>query len=146
MIWDVFHRDTAYLRSDSVATIYIGELYGALMALRIANTYPEAKKVVVFTDNQASLLIIQTSKNQSGQSILIQIVTLINILRTAGIAVELRWIPAHIRVKGNEAADKEVKEVTGWSGRRVIPPSIQIIDTVFVAAVRASAHKAIMKD
>ena len=147
-IWEVFRLDTAYLGPDSVATVYTGELYGTLMALRIANTYPGAKRVVVFTDNQASLLAIQNPKNQSGQSILIQIVTLINALRAEGIAMEFRWIPAHIGVEGNEEADKRAKEATGWSGKGVIPPPplIQTINTIFAAAVRASAHKAIMKD
>ena len=51
---------------------------------------------------------------QSGQQILRFIVDAIDHLREQHIEVEIRWIPAHIGVRGNELADRAAKEATGW--------------------------------
>ena len=44
---------------------------------------------------------------------------LINTLRARGVEVEIHWIPAHIDISGNEAADVAVKQATGWRQKRV---------------------------
>lgn len=51
---------------------------------------------------------------QFRQQILRFIVLAIDPLREQHIEVELRWIPAHIGLIGNELADRAAKEATGW--------------------------------
>jgi hypothetical protein len=41
-------------------------------------------------------------------------------MKREGIEPEFRWVPAHIRIEGNERADKAAKEATGW--RRIRDP------------------------
>ena len=54
-----------------MTAVYTVKLYNILITLRIVNIYSEAKRVIIFTNNQVLLLIILNSKNQSEQSILI---------------------------------------------------------------------------
>lgn len=76
--------------------------------------YESIQKITIFTDNQSAIQAISTPNIQSGQHILRFIVNAINTLREQHIEVELRWIPAHIGIRGNEMADKAAKEATGW--------------------------------
>ena len=76
--------------------------------------YESKQKITIFTDNQSAIQAISTPNIQSGQQILRFIVNAINTLREQHIEVELRWIPAHIGIRGNEMADKAAKEATGW--------------------------------
>ncbi|QQK42055.1 reverse transcriptase [Penicillium digitatum] len=87
--------------TDDDATVYAAELRAIEMALEVIkerfnddNEWRDclAKSgVVIFTDNQATLRAIQNPRMPSGQ-------------------VELRWVPAHEGIPGNEAADMYAKE------------------------------------
>ena len=84
----------------------------ALNSTSSPNCQP-TQKVTIFTDNQSVIQAVSAPHVQSGQLILRFIVLAINNLREQHIDVELRWIPAHIGVNGNEMADKATKEATG---------------------------------
>ena len=105
----------AYLREAHLFTVYSGELVGILLGLRTAWDHFWLKtKILIFTDNQASIQAISNPGNQSGQSILVNIVTAIDSLRDQGKKVEFHWIPAHQEIEGNELADSAAKQATGW--------------------------------
>ena len=106
----------AYLGPIHYLTVYSGELQGVAMALNSTsspNRQP-TQKVTIFTDNQSVIQAVSAPHVQSGQQILPFVVLAINKLRDQHIDVELRWIPAHIGVNGNEMAGKAAKEATGW--------------------------------
>jgi ribonuclease HI len=107
----IIHR--SYLGRASEATVYAAELRGILSALQIAYK-KDHKAVIVFTDNQAAIRSVSNPDSQSGQYILLQIVWMIENLRSKGIEPEFHWVPAHIGIEGNERADKAAKEATGW--------------------------------
>ena len=71
------------------------------------------------TDNQASIQAIEDPRKHSGQAFVIAVIQWISLFREEGYTIELHWIPAHIGIEGNEIADKEAKEATGWRQKTV---------------------------
>ncbi len=111
-----------YLGPSNWFTVYSAELHGVLQALTMTAVHREevgTRKVIINTDNQASIQAIGDPGKHSGQIYVIQAVHLVNILREQEIEVELHWIPAHVDIDGNEWADKKAKEATGWRERKV---------------------------
>ncbi|KAI9043120.1 uncharacterized protein KD926_004623 [Aspergillus affinis] len=97
-----------YLGAAADSTVYVGELEGVKMALKWA----EAAPITVFSDSQAAIQAVQNPGRPSGQYVLRAIYERIRTLRGSGLQqedIELRWIPAHIGIEGNERADEAAK-------------------------------------
>ncbi|KAK9443888.1 uncharacterized protein VB005_02413 [Metarhizium brunneum] len=118
---------SAYMGDDAVSTVYAGELQGISLALQIAqedrNRGNIRNKVLIYTDNQAAIRSVAMPRGKSGSYLLHNITRRAQELREQGLTVEIRWIPAHTGIYGNEAADKAAKEATGW--RMKGPPGPQ---------------------
>ncbi|KAJ3560528.1 hypothetical protein NPX13_g9271 [Xylaria arbuscula] len=110
----------AYMGRDTVSTVYAGELQGISMALQIAQEDRQQghqrDKVVIYTDNQAAIRSSAKPLGKSGAYLLKVIARRIQDLQEDGLPVEIRWIPAHRGILGNEEADQAAKEATGWRG------------------------------
>jgi len=109
-------RDTkiAYMGNNETTTVYAAELQGIKMALQIAAEDWEGgnrrDKVVIFTDNQAAIRTFQNPLGGSGAYIAADAVSLIDKLQNdRRLKVEIRWVPAHTGIGGNEAADSAAK-------------------------------------
>jgi ribonuclease HI len=115
--------------------VYVAELNGIEMAVakfvnQPGNQRPPRSpaKMVIFSDSQAAIQAVQNPKRSSGQYVLQQIYDHVRALRSKQvhhqqtptsdkIPVEIRWIPAHVGVPGNETADVEAKlAATGGVG------------------------------
>ncbi|KAJ5458797.1 hypothetical protein N7530_010741 [Penicillium desertorum] len=101
--------------TDGEATVYAAELRAIEMALEIIKEISLsdqqqrlANGAVIFTDNQAALRAIQNPRMPSGQVFLEGCLCLLEWCK--GIQVEIRWIPAHEGIPGNEHADTLAKE------------------------------------
>jgi ribonuclease HI len=125
---------SVHMGSDTLSTAYAAELQGINLGLQIAQEYAdgdgERKDIAIFTDNQAAIWSAAKAEGRSGAYILADIAQQVLELQGKGYAVTVRWIPAHVGIPGNEAADMAAKEATGWreDGRSQQPadPSPQL--------------------
>ena len=145
----------SYLGPSTSFTVYSGELYGMALAMIMVlqSQEPPPKQLIVCIDNQAAIRAIEKPGASSGQHLVKYIVYLINGLRRKATEVELHWVPAHIGIEGNEAADKAAKQATGWTQKRSRHGRITELDTNRTAtkahaarALRSSKKQSIAKE
>ncbi|KAG6979043.1 RNA-directed DNA polymerase from mobile element jockey [Fusarium oxysporum f. sp. conglutinans] len=109
---------SAYMGDDTTSTVYAGELQGISLALQIAqedrSRANSRSKVLIYTDNQAAIRPTAKPKGKSGAYLLRSIAKQIDELQLQGLNTEIRWVPVHIGIQGNEEADRAAKEATGW--------------------------------
>lgn len=103
-----------HLGPEEVATVYTGELSGLDMATQLLEQLcrrggiQRFDKAVIFTDSQAAIKALRRAdRRASGQQILARV---LNTLHYSDLPTTIQWIPAHVGVAGNEAADKAAKE------------------------------------
>lgn len=106
--------------TDDTATVYAAELRAIVMALEVTKERfidgqwqdrLAERGAVILTDNQAALRVIQNPRMPSGQVYLEGCLRLLEwCSRENKIQVELRWIPGHEGIPGNETADMLAKE------------------------------------
>lgn len=104
-----------YMGDSETSTVYVAEVQGIVSALEMVTEDAEKgnrrKRAVVFTDNQAAIRTFQMPTGRSGAYIIARAISLIDkIQQDLELEIELRWIPAHIGLCGNEAADRAAKE------------------------------------
>jgi ribonuclease HI len=107
-----------YLGTADDSTVYVAELNGIEMALVqcVKRSQKGPTRMVIFSDSQAAIQAVRNPKRSSGQFVLSDIYNHVRALRSVQqtptfdtIPVEIRWIPAHVGVPGNETADVEAK-------------------------------------
>ena len=125
----------AFLGPSHSFTVYSGELYGISLATKMSlETLVEPKVVIICVDSQAAIRAVGSPKNKSGQHIVQRIISAIDCIRQRGSTVEIHWVPAHIGLCGNEAADKSAKEATGWRLKKLRRGGVREEDTSSTAA------------
>jgi ribonuclease HI len=101
-----------HLGTEMDSTVYAAELDGIRMAIDTARARDiSPRSLTLFSDSQAAIQAVQNPRRPSGQYILNAIYREVRALGTRGLTdIQIRWIPAHVGVAGNEAADEAAKE------------------------------------
>jgi ribonuclease HI len=114
--------DRRHLGTEIQSTVYAAEPSGIEMALAraikdnkaiqksvIGARRSTAREVIILSDSQAAIQAVQNPQRPSGQYVLELLYCHLRTLRSQSTNITLRWIPAHVGVPGNEAADGSAK-------------------------------------
>ncbi|KAJ6436234.1 reverse transcriptase [Purpureocillium lavendulum] len=138
---------SAYMGTEATSTVYAGELQGISLALDIAQQDRaegyRRSKVLIYTDNQAAIRSSAKPKGKPGAYLLKKIVSQAAALQEQDLPIEIRWIPAHTGVQGNEDADRAAKEATGWRVRGPAGPRAQMPAELYTlrSTLKTWAHR-----
>ncbi len=114
----ILNTKKAYMGDSDTLTVFAAEFQGIRLALIMAledwNKGNRRKKLIIYTDNQAAIRTVGNPTGKSGAYINADITRLIDRLQTTKqIQIEVRWVPAHAGILGNEIADMVAKEAAG---------------------------------
>lgn len=125
--------------ASSSVSAHHGELVAIQEACLLIDTlwpaddiYPRTT-VTIFSDSQSALQALARPRQQSGQSILRDVLHQLQRLSSRwGPRVAFQWLPAHSNIAGNERAHTLAREAT--EDRQPVPPSVKLK----AAAIRES--------
>ena len=94
--------------------IFDAELIAILEALKLAKKEAQKrdfsyKRIAIFSDSQQAIRRCQNDEKGPGQDLAIQIIAETDYLTDLGLSVNLKWVPVHKDIIGNENADKLAK-------------------------------------
>ena len=99
---------TTYRLPDE-SDIVEAELQAILMACQYITDHPEIKKAVLYTDSMTALDLLNTTHHHDYRAYTDLILQSNQGLRLNGTDVVLAWVPSHVGIPGNEAADHHAK-------------------------------------
>ncbi|KAG0711896.1 hypothetical protein GWK47_019615 [Chionoecetes opilio] len=125
-------------RTSDHCSILQTELVAIELALEHAKHRREAT-VVIHTDSRTGLHALQEPHPKDNVRLTTTILGSLQSLAAQGRRVRLNWIPSHVGVRGNEAADVAAKRAArGPTVTLHVPPSLQQLKA---HARRAAAHR-----
>jgi ribonuclease HI len=134
---------SAYLGVETKQTVYAAELRGLAEGAQLARPVrrPYHTRIIFFTDSQAAISALRGGGRTSGQVYLIHALEgLERLSQLANPTVEVRWIPAHARVPGNEVADQLARQ----AALRGLDPAQSGADYLLASAAKSATRQRIM--
>jgi ribonuclease HI len=136
IIFIMMNKKQIYLRSLSKITVYFEEIMRLDLALNVAENHFKNELIVIFTNCQIVIRVIQCFKKQFDQYLLQTLTRRIEIFDRE---IHIHWILAHVEVHDNEAVDIAVKEITEWrqsNANRVSLTFVIVNSKMFILAIR----------
>ncbi|KAJ7998456.1 hypothetical protein DPEC_G00205130 [Dallia pectoralis] len=92
--------------------VFTAELIAVLLALQWVEEKVQGG-VVVFSDSCTVLKSLQSCSSRSRQDLVLEVLETLGRVVRKGCQVRFAWVPAHVGVEGNEAADRLAKKALG---------------------------------
>jgi hypothetical protein len=108
MILIMMNKKQVYLKFITKITIYFKEIVRLDLVLNVTKNHFKDRLIVIFTNCQVVIRVIQCLKKQFNQYLL---QTLIRKIEQCDREIHIHWIFAHVEVSDNEAIDIAVKEI-----------------------------------
>lgn len=96
-------------RITDCLSVYTGEMYAIIMAIRWIREVKIAKAVIC-SDCSSALISLKEMKSETRQDMVIEIIQELHSIKQASLEVQFLWVPAHIGLRGNEEADALAKK------------------------------------
>ena len=109
----IFNRHHSISQTlPKISSIFSAEIYAIFLCITtIANR--QDQRCTIFTDSKSSLDSIKDMYSEN--PVIKQIQSLLIRLSRSNIEIRLCWVPAHVNISGNEAADQLAKSATSSS-------------------------------
>ncbi len=111
MIFIVMNKKQVYLKLITKITIYSKEIVKLDFVLNVIENHFKDRFIIIFTNCQIAIRVIQCFKKQSDQYLL-QI--LIRRIEHCDREIHIHWISTHVEIFDNEAIDIVVKKIIEW--------------------------------
>jgi ribonuclease HI len=102
-----------HLGKSDEHTVFEAEGVGVILGAKLVWTYGSGvEDIEIALDNQAVIRALESTKPQPGAHILTAARHLLHQLQRrqrVGTVLHIRWVPGHLGIEGNEAADEEAK-------------------------------------
>ncbi|MCG8049253.1 MAG: reverse transcriptase domain-containing protein, partial [Candidatus Thiodiazotropha endolucinida] len=122
------------IRTDPNLSVFTTEL----IAIQYATKWAIEMKItnaVILTDSLSSIQALQSGKSNSRPDKIDIILTNLDKAKRNGQTIEIEWIPSHVGIPGNEAADQIAKLALYWGPKEGTLPSKREIYTVIETAI-----------
>jgi len=125
----ITRTDYQHLGDESRYNVFGAELTAISLATGMVDDNPQYTRCIIYSDSQAAIKAIIKPGQQSGQSIIREILDRIEKLQQEReITFTLTWIPGHMEIDGNERVDMAAKEAAkgkGRIGRKTTSPTMK---------------------
>ena len=108
-----FLEEENILELNAKHSIVVAELYAIYRCLLHFAEYSTSSLVVILTDSLSSILILNIEFSKRSWSMITEIKRLLVKVYLDGRKIVIQWIPAHVRIIGNELVDILATEATG---------------------------------
>jgi kelch-like protein 2/3 len=99
-------KRTDTLRLSASASVFTAEAYAICLALQLVETLDD-RRFIIFSDSLSCLQSILHRKWQ--QPIICKILEKLHLFSSLGKVIKFCWVPSHIGILGNEAADQAAR-------------------------------------
>ncbi len=137
MISIMMNKKQIYLRSLTKITVYFEEIVKLDLALNIAKSHFRNRFIVIFTNCQIVIRVIQCFKKQSDQYLL---QTFVRKIEKCDREIHIHWILVYVEVHDNEAIDIAVKEIIKWRQSNANRDSLTFVivnSKMLISAIRS---------
>jgi hypothetical protein len=131
----MMNKKQIYLKSFIEITIYSEEIMKFNLVLNVIENYFKNRFIVIFSNCQIAIRVIQSLKKQFDQYLL-QI--LIRRMKRCDREIHIHWILAHVEISNNETVDIIVKKIIKWKQSNRESFAFVIVNSkIFISAIKS---------